>query len=478
MSAMFVASESFLVFDYLRIPHRLLAEAGNDVPVGLGAIVSEQAPNRRLLWPTRTGGLLEREGSPGEYRFAGSSIFARVLPDAVMQSTLGTGWHADQAVIDRDGRTVASVWRDGAGATCLPFDPAEAMVAFWSEAYLGILNRRHTPGPSRAVRLYYRVRPLVPRRLQISLRRAYAHRLGRADFPHWPAEPAFHDLLRTLYLFAQEVAAEPLPWIAPWPAPYAWSLVLTHDVETADGYARVEELQALESSLGYRAAWNLVPSRYAVEDRLLRSIERAGGEVGLHGLHHDGRDLESRELLEARLPEMREHAGRWQAVGFRSPATQRRWDLMPALGFDYDSSYPDTDPYEPQPGGSCSWLPYMIGDMVELPITLPQDHTLFVILKLADAKIWADKIALLRKRGGMALLLTHPDYMGNDVVLRAYRGLLEAHADDDSAWRALPREVSAWWRRRATSNVVRDESGWRVVGPAAEEARISCEPPG
>ena len=475
---MFVVTEPFLVFDYLRIPHRLLAGADIVVPAGLGAAVSEEAPERRLLWPSQAGGLLEREGVAGDCRFAGSSMFARVVPDAVMQATLGSGWHPDHAVIDRAGRTVGSVWRDDAGAACLPFDPAEAMVAFWSEAYIGILDGRHTPGPSRAVRLYYRIRPLVPRRIQISLRRAYAHRLDRAKFPSWPAEPAFHDLLRTLYLLAQDVAAEPLPWIAPWPSPYAWALVLTHDVETADGYARVGELQALESSLGYRAAWNFVAGRYDVDDGMLDSIQQAGGEVGLHGLYHDGRDLASRELLASRLPAMHEHAGRWHAVGFRSPATQRRWDLMPALGFDYDSSYPDTDPYEPQPGGSCSWLPYMIGDMVELPITLPQDHTLFVILKHADAQVWADKIALLRERGGMALLLTHPDYMGNDIALQSYRELLDAHAGDASVWRALPREVSAWWRRRAASSVVRDASGWRVIGPAGEEARISFEPPG
>ena len=477
---MFVASESFLVFDYLRIPHRLEADAGSGVPVGMGAVASEREPDRRLLWPFQSGGLLDRARIAGDYRFAGSSIFARVLPDATMRSTLGDGWHPDpeQAVLDRAGRPVAAVWRNDAGAICLPFDPAEAMVCFWSEAYLGILSGRPSQGPSRAVRVYYRVRPLVPRRLQISLRRAYARLLGRAKFPHWPAEPAFHDLLRTLYGFAQEVAGEPVPWIAPWPAPYGWAIVLTHDVETPDGYARVGELQALESSLGYRAAWNFVAGRYVVDDLMLRSIERAGGEVGIHGLRHDGRDLESRELLEARLPEMREHASRWRAVGFRSPATQRSWELMPALGFDYDSSYPDTDPYEPQPGGSCSWLPYMIGDMVELPITLPQDHTLFVILRLADAKVWADKISLLRQRGGMALLLTHPDYMGNEVALRAYRGLLTAHVDDDTAWRALPREVSAWWRRRASSTIVRDQSGWSVAGPAAEEAHISFEPPG
>jgi hypothetical protein len=46
---------------------------------------------------------------------------------------------------------------------------------------------------------------------------------------------------------------------------------------------------------------------------------------------------------------------------------------MPLLVFDYDSSYPDTDPYEPPPGGCCTWLPYFNEELIELPITLAQD---------------------------------------------------------------------------------------------------------
>jgi hypothetical protein len=59
---------------------------------------------------------------------------------------------------------------------------------------------------------------------------------------------------------------------------------------------------------------------------------------------------------------------------------------MASLPFEYDSSYPDTDPFEPQPGGCCSWLPYFNGPLVELPITLPQDHTLFVIPRRIGAE--------------------------------------------------------------------------------------------
>jgi glycosyltransferase involved in cell wall biosynthesis len=169
---------------------------------------------------------------------------------------------------------------------------------------------------------------------------------------------------------------------------------------------------------------------------------------------------------------MRSHAERWNAVGFRSPGTQRKWGWMPRLGFDYDSSYSDTDPYEPQPGGCCTYLPYFNDDLVELPITLPQDHTLFTILQHPDADVWLRKAHLLRERHAMALVLTHPDYARDPRISQGYRRLLDTFRDDDSAWRALPRDVAAWWRRRAASSIRGSGGGWTIEGPAAGEGRV------
>jgi hypothetical protein len=174
---------------------------------------------------------------------------------------------------------------------------------------------------------------------------------------------------------------------------------------------------------------------------------------------------------------MHENAKRWGAVGFRSPATHRTWGLMPLLGFDYDSSYPDTDPFEPQGGGCCSWWPFFNGDLVELPITLPQDHTLFAILRRDDESAWVEKASLLRDRGGMSLLITHPDYMLEPRFTALYGRFLEAFAGDDRMWHALPRDVSAWWRRRAASTVESRDGEWRVVGPASDEAAVRLVEP-
>jgi hypothetical protein len=104
---------------------------------------------------------------------------------------------------------------------------------------------------------------------------------------------------------------------------------------------------------------------------------------------------------------------------------------------------------------------------VELPITLPQDHTLFAILGRPDAELWLQKARHIRHRGGMLLVLTHPDYATDPRVATGYRSLLTAVAMDAGAWHALPGEVAAWWRRRAASTLRQQDGRWEVVGPAA-----------
>jgi hypothetical protein len=409
----------------------------------------------------------------------GVPFFARLFPDSLLgELAIKHGWVAAVDILDAAQRRVGAVWREPDGSLVIPFDPNEAIRNLTMERYRGVDGGGSGKRSSGlALRAYYRLRPLLPRGLQLTMRRVFTRIQARTPFPRWPYEPARHDLARRIYEFLLEITDAPPPWIAAWPRPHSWALVLTHDVETAVGYDKMLEICAQEEARGYRSSWNFVPRRYSVEDARVERITARGFEVGIHGLYHDGRDLESMHMIRERLPAIREHADRWGAAGFRSPATQRRWEWMGLLGFEYDSSFPDTDPYEPQPGGSCSWLPFFIEDLVELPITLPQDHTLFVILRKAGASTWIEKARQLRERGGMALLLTHPDYLTDHTILEAYVSFLEEFRGDASAWRPLPRDLAAWWRRRAASHVEPFGDGWRVVGPAAGEAVIEMGAP-
>ena len=479
---MLTSSRPLTVLDYYRVPYQISSEQPPLLTSGeravLGSLVSADGSRAALYWPdlSEDAPASNQALQPRVIRLGSLTLAARVLSTDVLLGHLdasgsGSGWRAAEPIADTRGQPLSALCRDERGGIALPFDPNEVVQSFWSEGYReddasGVQLR------SLAVRGYYRMRPFLPRRLQIALRRAYAPIQARSRFPAWPLEESLHGFYDTVLGWVAEVAGVPVPWIAPWPRGYAWALVLTHDVETAEGLSLMPVLAKVEERRGYVSSWNFVPKRYEVPDNVLVDLANRGCEVGIHGLYHDGRDLESARMLQERLPEMVRYAQQWGAGGFRSPATQRGWDLIAALPFDYDSSYPDTDPFEPQGGGCCSWLPFMNGEVVELPITLAQDHTVFVILRRRDAKVWMDKAEALRRRGGMALVITHPDYVRLGPVSEAYDDLLARYCDDQTAWRALPGEVSSWWRRRAESRLQPTSNGWDVVGPAAGEATI------
>jgi hypothetical protein len=472
---LFEATHPFLLFDEFRVPYALRPGTGAGAGWGSLTWTGEGGP-RRVLWPLLRSP--ERDVTESEHRLGTIPIFGHVVHDDALARRLPRGMPGGPGevvatVADREGAAVSAIRRDGAGNLLLPFDPAELIVNFWSERYRRIGRSAARAGALRgAKRLYYRARPLLPRGVQLRLRRGFTGVQRRASFPRWPVEPALHDLYALLSGLLADVAGEPLPRIAPWPDGRSWALVLTHDVETDAGHRHVALMRDLEVRRGVRSAWNFVPLRYEVDEALVAALLDGGFEVGVHGLLHDGRDLASPALLRRRLPQMHEYARRWRAGGFRSPALNRDWDVMRTLGFQYDSSYPDTDPYQPDPGGCCSWLPFFNGGTVELPITLPQDHTLLEILGRPEPVEWFDKARELRRRGGMALLITHPDYMLGAQRLDAYDRFLETFAADPEVWTALPREVAEWWRRRARSSIERTPGGWAISGPAAHHGRV------
>jgi hypothetical protein len=475
----FVSTSAFTLFDYFRVPYDQPA-ATSESSLGLDRVAAP-AETRCLYW-LRAELLAGERCRPGFYRIDSVPLFGHVAAESQARLWLGgdeSNWQPTHEVRDEDGAPAGAILQRNDGSILLPFDPNELIANYWTEQYQRYVRPAavsHLAALAR--RGYYRARPLLPRRMQMSMRRSFSRVQSQTRFPRWPIEPALHDLYDFLFVLLSGVAEQPIPYLAPWPRNWSWALVLTHDVETQAGYERLPELVQLELVAGYRSSWNFVPlRRYAVEDELIERLQEQGFEVGVHGLYHDGRDVSSFATLRRRLPAIRSYAERWQAKGFRSPGTLRSAALMPLLGFDYDSSYSDTAPFEPQAGGCCTWLPYMIGDLVELPITLPQDHTLFEVLGQQDETTWIEKARFLRDRGGMALLLTHPDYVGNGDLLGSYQRVLEEFGNDPTAWKALPHEISDWWRRRSKSTVEEIDGQWRITGPAEGDGRIDFMSP-
>src|SRR5882724_7269436 len=328
---MFESSAPFALFDYFRVPYERAPRLAAGDP---GAeTVAARGQEARLMWPTQAS--LGSEGRRAGPHFLGSiPIFGRILGDAQMRALMrrcGGAWTSTDVVRDKRTSTVSAVWRRDDGSAFLPFDPNELISNFWTERYLDLLRPAVSARiNSLARRGYYPLRPLLPRSLQLSLRRSYRHVQSKSRFPRWPVEAALHDLYRLLFDLVVGVAGRPVPHIAAWPGAWSWALVLTHDVEGNVGYTNLRRLLQVELDAGYRSSWNFVPRNgYDVESGLVDDLRSDGFEVGVHGLYHDGRDLSSPAVLRRRLPLIREYAERWQAKGFRSPATLRSATLMP-----------------------------------------------------------------------------------------------------------------------------------------------------
>lgn len=296
-------------------------------------------------------------------------------------------------------------------------------------------------------RLYYNIRPLIPRRLQIALRRVIASHKLKSSAISWPIYPGS--------------GIAPIGWPG-WPENKKFALVLTHDIETMKGQSRCFELARLERDMGFRSAFNFVAERYRVSSDLRNILAADGFEVGLHGLYHDGKKFKSREIFQKRVPKLNHYLQEWNASGFRSPAMYCNLDWIHDLNIKYDCSTFDTDPFEPQANGIGTIFPLYINGKpgqsgyVELPYTLAQDLTLFVILKEEGIDIWKRKLDWIAEKGGMALILTHPDYMSFNEKQSAdeyrashYKELLEYVADryNGRYWNALPGEVADFYNK-------------------------------
>jgi hypothetical protein len=317
--------------------------------------------------------------------------------------------------------------------------------------------------------LYYVLKPFIPRRLQIALRRGAARRRRRSCSQVWPIDP---------------VSAAPPPDWSGWPEGKRFALVLTHDVDTARGQDRCRDLMKLEWNLGVRSSFNFVPERYAVSAQLRRFLGERGFEVGVHGLYHDGKLYKSREIFCRRAARINQYLKEWSAVGFRSPSMQHNLQWIHELNVEYDASTFDTDPFEPQPDGMRTIFPFVVqsdagrGGYVELPYTIPQDSTLFVLLGEKDIGIWKEKLDWIVQHNGMALVNTHPDYMkfeSNHLAIDEYdschyKEFLEyvLKRYEGQFWQPLPKEMARFWANRSK------EPSERIVGRllADRDARI------
>jgi peptidoglycan/xylan/chitin deacetylase (PgdA/CDA1 family) len=335
------------------------------------------------------------------------------------------------------------------------------------EEYLSEGDRR----PSRTLTAYYMVKRLIPIAIRHRINAIAIRARRRRDFPHWPCETALLDFWRDWLRVSMNSLGIDDAWhIGFWPDGHRCCIVLTHDVESPFGLDRIRRMTDLEEKYGFRSALNFPLAQYPIDWSRFEDLKQRGFEFGAHGLRHDGKLFRSEADFMALAPILEQSAREQGFSGFRSPSTLRRVEWLTRLSFDFDCSFSDTDPYEPQPGGSCSVFPFFLGGMVELPYTVPQDHTLIHLLGRDPLPIWIAKAHWIAAMGGMILTLTHPDYSGDPPHLSAYEELLKRLNDIADAWKALPSEVAHWWRQRARLRLRTDDGVPRIVGAGSERA--------
>lgn len=282
-----------------------------------------------------------------------------------------------------------------------------------------------------------------------------------------------------------EAAGEPPPRWPGWPGGKKFALVLTHDVEGSYGLAKCQQLMNLECNFGLRSSFNFIPqgNSYHISPAQRQQVVAAGFEVGVHDLRHDGKLYWRPAGFAENARSINRYLAEWQAAGFRAGFMLHDSECLRDLNIQYDATTFDTDPFEPQPDGVHTIFPFWVprpsgGGYVELPYTLPQDSTLFLVLQETSPEIWLRKLDWIVQHGGMALVNIHPDYLGFGVnkttgseypaaMYEQFLQYLQQHYAGQF-WNPLPRDLAAWYRQTCVKSALAPV----ITTPAADETPL------
>jgi peptidoglycan/xylan/chitin deacetylase (PgdA/CDA1 family) len=271
--------------------------------------------------------------------------------------------------------------------------------------------------------------PFSYRSVPGGLRRAIAGAMGRiqkrrvdrwAAFPMWPIDVSA-DVLEDWASPHAQRAARPTP------------VILTHDIDSPEGLRNlVSDFLPMEEAHGAHSTSYIVPRAWPLDERLLREARARGHELGIHGYDHSNRTpFANAAERQARLDAARQLAERFQMVGYRSPSLLRTPELLAdvAVRYRYDSSIPTSGGLFPVPNNGCaSARPFHVGDLLELPISLPRDGSLrFLGHSPAEIlRLWKTCADVVDRARGVVVLLTHCErhFSGNAPMLQAYRSFL------------------------------------------------------
>jgi hypothetical protein len=404
----------------------------------------------------------------GFFRFAGQICYGKCV--------FGTARN-----VEADAEFDASKHAVRGGATVrLPFSFTEVIDNLRFERYRQSMTPlKESLAQSDLVASIYRlIRSGLPLKLRRQLQRAYFRNWRKFSFPAWPVDftvDLLHKELLRLLMHASGVKKVPFIWF--WPDGASSCLMMTHDVETAEGRDFTPVLMDLDEAYSIPASFQVIPEeRYNVPAEYLANIRRRGFELNVHDLNHDGALYRGRSQFSRRAAKINRYLRTYAARGFRAGSMYRNQDWYEDFEFSYDMSVPNVAHLEPMCGGCCTVMPYFIGGILELPLTMAQDYSLFHILDDYSTDVWMRQMSLIREQNGLMSFVVHPDYLveprARQVYVRLLDCLREATAQRE-IWAALPGDVELWWRARSRMSLVERDGRWAITGPGSERARLA-----
>lgn len=287
------------------------------------------------------------------------------------------------------------------------------------ERYRSIIRPLYTKLP-----FHYHLVPGPLRKIaaQILLPIRASSPIPRTTFPGFPIEQGF-ELLHHVYESNNPTSGaktdEP------------GQIILTHDIDTKDGFSWVKRIAEREMACGFRSLWNVVGHKYRIDYRILDWLVENDFEVGLHGYNHDNKLIFLSEgEIRHRVEQCAGFMRRYQVKSFRSPSWFRNEMLFSVLRdyFTMDYSCLDTDVSCPAGNGGCLWTKtFSLSGLTHVPTTVPFEDPLY--FRYAPEQLlsfWKPKIKWLKSCHGNIVVNTHPDphYGGNERMLRIYEELL------------------------------------------------------
>jgi hypothetical protein len=263
-------------------------------------------------------------------------------------------------------------------------------------------------------------------------------------------------------------------------------------------------VESLIATLGEYGCAPTLPTPGRVVERypqFIRHLQSAGAEIAVHGYDHLDLGAYSPAEAEEQLKRAAEvFAGHGiEVYGFRCPylrCTDGLLDGLPEGMFDYSSNkaiwwdvIPSTEAhsvgpiydvlyrlYKPTPAVDAVCMPWIRSNMVEIPVSLPDDlqlHDGFHLGPEGITRAWSQILHRTHQRGELFVLQFHPELAWH--CQQPFVTLLrEATRLQPPVWIARLRDISSWWREKSSFTVAisHTPAGLHISFTCSERATI------